>query len=272
MHTSPVHPGRRCEPDLAERWSAPADDHDAWAWALDRSATVDRHLVAVHAVARTGGGDLVVDLVRPGGTPLAQALDRIGSLTTGVAVTLSVPLLTVVLAARDGTVLLGTAAADDVVVDDAGAVVLCDRPPGATPTAPRGTAGPSPTVADAARTAALAARTVWDRVDPADPARAVVDPALEAAVDGDRRAAVAALDAVRASAAPRPFRWDPAPADLVFAAPGPVPTPPTPFARLQDAVERGLPIGDRRVPLRRLLVGVVVLVGTVVAGGVLLAP
>ncbi|OIH98496.1 MULTISPECIES: hypothetical protein [unclassified Curtobacterium] len=271
MHTTPAHPGGRCEPDLAERWSAPPDGGDAWAWVLDRSATVDRHLVAVHAVARTAGGDLVVDLVRPGGTPLAPALDRIGTLTTGVAVTLSVPLLAVVLAARDGTVLLGTAAADDVVVDDAGAVVLCDHPPGATPTGPGATARPSPATSDAARTAALAARTVWDRVDPADPARAIVDPALEAAVDGDRRAAVAALDAVRASAAPRPFRWDPAPADLVFAAPAPAPTPPTPFARLQDAVEHGLPIGDRRVPLRRLLIVAVVVVGSVVAS-VLLAP
>ncbi|MCS5493709.1 hypothetical protein [Curtobacterium flaccumfaciens] len=276
----------------ADRWIATGNEHDEYdghderdvlTWVADRSAAAERHLVPVAAVGRTPTGRLVVDLDRPTGTPLVPALDRLGTPTTGVAVTLTVPLLELLVAVHDGAVLLGTAGIDDVLVDDSGAVVLCDRPTNATnPTNPANPANPAkpsnattPThtahPGDATRTLVLAARSVWDRVDPADPAQAPVLGALQDALDGDGPSARAALDVVRAAAAPRPFRWTPVPSDLVFA------EPPTPdgqdglLDRLRDAVEHGVPLGaGRRLPLRRVLVGLVVTVGSVVAALTLL--
>ncbi|WP_146239715.1 hypothetical protein [Curtobacterium sp. MCSS17_011] len=267
-----------------DRWIATgdeADEHDVLTWVADRSAAAERHLVPVAAVARTPTGHLVVQLDRPTGTPLVAALDRLGSPTTGVAVTLTVPLLELLVAAHDGAVLLGTAGIDDVLVDDSGAVVLCDRPTGTTnptnqtnATTPTPTAHPTRTAhaTDATRTLVFAARTVWDRVDPAELAQAPVLGALQDALDGDGPSARAALDVVRATAAPRPFRWTPVPSDLVFA------EPPTPngqdglLERLRDVVEHGVPLGaERRLPLRRVLVGLVVTVGSVVAALTLLS-
>jgi hypothetical protein len=259
-----------------DRWIASGDEHDVLTWVADRSAAAERHLVPVAAVGRTPTGHLVVDLDRPTGTPLVAALDRLGTPTTGVAVTLAVPLLELLVAVHDGAVLLGAAGIDDVLVDDSGAVVLCDRPTNATtPTTPTRTAHPTPTArsTDATRTLVLAARTVWDRVDPTDPAQQPVLDALQDALDGDGPSARAALDVVRTAAAPRPFRWTPVPSDLVFA------EPPTPdghghdqlLERLRDVVEHGVPLGaDRRLPLRRVLVGLVVAVGSVVAALTLL--
>lgn len=269
-----------------DRWIATGDEHDLLSWVADRSAAAERHLVPVAAVGRTPTGHLVVDLDRPTGTPLVAALDRLGTPTTGVAVTLTVPLLELLVAVHDGAVLLGTAGIDDVLVDDSGAVVLCDRPTNATnPTTPTNpmnqtnartptrTAPPTRIAhsTDATRTLVLAARTVWDRVDPADPAQQPVLDALQDALDGDGPSARAALDVVRATAAPRPFRWTPVPSDLVFA------EPPAPdgqaglLERLRDVVQHGVPLGaDRRLPLRRVLVGLVVAVGSVVAALTLL--
>lgn len=259
-----------------DRWIASGDEHDVLTWVADRSAAAERHLVPVAAVGRTPTGHLVVDLDRPTGTPLVAALDRLGTPTTGVAVTLAVPLLELLVAVHDGAVLLGAAGIDDVLVDDSGAVVLCDRPTNATtPTTPTRTAHPTPTAhsTDATHTLVLAARTVWDRVDPTDPAQQPVLDALQDALDGDGPSARAALDVVRTAAAPRPFRWTPVPSDLVFA------EPPTPdghghdqlLERLRDVVEHGVPLGaDRRLPLRRVLVGLVVAVGSVVAALTLL--
>jgi hypothetical protein len=253
------------------RWIATGDEHDVLTWVADRSAAAERHLVPVAAVGRTPTGRLVVDLDRPTGTPLVPALDRLGTPTTGVAVTLTVPLLEVLVATHDGAVLLGAAGIDDVLVDDSGAVVLCDRPTNAT--TPTRTAPPTRTAhaTDATRTLVLAARTVWDRVDPADPAQQPVLDALQDALDGDGPSARTALDVVHGTAAPRPFRWTPVPSDLVFA------EPPTPdgqdglLGRLRDVVEHGVPLGaDRRLPLRRVLVGLVVAVGSVVAALTLL--
>jgi hypothetical protein len=254
-----------------DRWIASGDEHDVLTWVADRSAAAERHLVPVAAVGRTPTGHLVVDLDRPTGTPLVAALDRLGTPTTGVAVTLTVPLLGLLVAVHDGAVLLGAAGIDDVLVDDSGAVVLCDRPTNAT--TPTRTAHPTPTAhsTDATRTLVLAARTVWDRVDPTDPAQQPVLDALQDALDGDGPSARAALDVVRTAAAPRPFRWTPVPSDLVFA------EPPTPdgqdglLERLRDVVEHAVPLGaDRRLPLRRILVGLVVAVGSVVAALTLL--
>ncbi|MCX2843606.1 hypothetical protein [Curtobacterium flaccumfaciens] len=250
------------------------DERDVLTWVADRSAAAERHLVPVAAVGRTPTGRLVVDLDRPTGTPLVPALDRLGTPTTGVAVTLTVPLLELLVAVHDGAVLLGAAGIDDVLVDDSGAVVLCDHPTNATnPTNPTDATTPTRTAhpADATRTLVLAARSVWDRVDPADPAQAQVLGALQDALDGDGPSARAALDVVRAAAAPRPFRWTPVPSDLVFG------EPPTPdgqdglLERLRDVVEHGVPLGaGRRLPLRRVLVGLVVTVGSVVAALTLL--
>ena len=265
-----------------DRWIATGDDTDVLTWVADRSAAAERHLVPVAAVGRTRTGCLGVDLERPTGTPLVAALDRLGTPTTGVAVTLSVPLLELLVAVHDGAVLLGSAGIDDVLVDDSGAVVLCDRPMNATsPTnATNPTNATSPTNAtptrtahstDATRTLVLAARTVWDRVDPADPAQRPVHDALQDALDGDDRTARSALELIRASAAPRPFRWTPVPSDLVFAESPTAIRQDGLLERLRDVVEHGVPLGtDRRLPLRRVLVGLVVAVGSVVAALTLL--
>lgn len=268
-----------------DRWIATGDDTDVLTWVADRSAAAERHLVPVAAVGRTRTGCLGVDLDRPTGTPLVAALDRLGTPTTGVAVTLSVPLLELLVAVHDGAVLLGSAGIDDVLVDDSGAVVLCDRPTNASnatsPTSPtNATNATSPTNAtptrtahstDATRTLVLAARTVWDRVDPADPAQRPVLDALQDALDGDDRTARSALELVRASAAPRPFRWTPVPSDLVFAESPTATRQDGLLERLRDVVEHGVPLGtDRRLPLRRVLVGLVVAVGSVVAALTLL--
>ncbi|MCS6546869.1 hypothetical protein NYS50_03160 [Curtobacterium flaccumfaciens pv. flaccumfaciens] len=265
--------------DHPDRWIVTGDEHEVLTWVADRSAAAERHLVPVAAVGRTPTGHLVVDLDRPTGTPLVAALDRLGTPTTGVAVTLTVPLLELLVAVHDGAVLLGAAGVDDVLVDDSGAVVLCDRPTNATsptttnPMNQTNARTPTRTVhsTDATRTLVLAARTVWDRVDPADPAQQPVLDALQDALDGDGPSARAALDVVRGTAAPRPFRWTPVPSDLVFA------EPPAPdgqdglLDRLRDVVEHGVPLGaDRRLPLRRVLVGLVVAVGSVVAALTLL--
>ncbi|MBO9050932.1 hypothetical protein [Curtobacterium flaccumfaciens] len=265
--------------DHPDRWIATGNEHDVLSWVADRSAAAERHLVPVAAVGRTPTGHLVVDLDRPTGTPLVAALDRLGTPTTGVAVTLTVPLLELLVAVHDGAVLLGAAGIDDVLVDDSGAVVLCDRPTNATtptttnPMNQTNARTPTRTVhsTDATRTLVLAARTVWDRVDPADPAQQPVLDALQDALDGDGPSARTALDVVHGTAAPRPFRWTPVPSDLVFA------EPPAPdgqdglLERLRDVVEHGVPLGaDRRLPLRRVLVGLVVAVGSVVAALTLL--
>ena len=126
-------------------WCASDDERSLIAWAADRACAVSRHLAPVAAVGRLPDGRLVVEVTRPTGTPLASALDTLGTPTTGVAVTLTVPLLELAAADRSGAVCLGTAGLDDVLVDDAGAVLLCDRPPGAAAVTP-GTATPGSAV------------------------------------------------------------------------------------------------------------------------------
>ncbi len=263
-----------------ERWYAVDDGRALTTWVADRADAVGRHLPPVLAVGRTGDGRLAADVLRPVGLPLAAALDVLGVPTTGVAVTLTLPLLELARAGVAGALVLGDARVDDVLVDDAGAVVLCDRPPGAALLVPAPTAVPDgpPMPQDAtvprrtadlrpaATTLLLAARLVWDRVDPRDPARPAVDQALASALGNATVDAVGdALDAVRAAAAPRPVRWDPPPADALAFVPPPEPESPTgPAAVLRDLVEHGLPLGSaRRLPIRQALVGAVVAVGVV---------
>lgn len=274
------------------RWCASDHERALLAWTADRASAAGRHLVPVVAVGRQTDGRLVVEVDRPTGTPLAAALDTLGTPTTGVAVTLTVPLLELAVAERSGAVVLGTAGLDDVLVDDAGAVLLCDRPPGAVAATPPTTvdarASPVPEnvlvpagVATAGaghgarrpsdqagvRILLLAARVVWERTDDRDPVRAGVDAALADALDGDVEAVRAALSVVRAAAAPRPVRWDPPSIDLVV-----VDAPPARADTdalldvVRDVLERGVPLGaGRRLPLRRALVGVVVAAGLTAA-------
>lgn len=257
------------------RWVAtddPAAERDLLRWAADRAATHARHLAPVDAVGRLDDGRLAVEVARPSGTALPEALDVLGTPTTGVAVTLTVPLLELAVADRAGTLLVGRGDVGDVLVDDAGAVVFCDRPP----TARRCDGRPVPCGAgavDGSSALLLAARSVWDRVDPREETTPTVVAAISAAVHGDLGTARAALDAVLASAPPRPVRWR-VPVDdfLVVEPPAPGPPPATASlgALVRDAVEHGVRMGDRRVPLRVLLVGTVLAAGLCAAGTVAL--
>ncbi|KTR02038.1 hypothetical protein [Curtobacterium luteum] len=251
-------------------WTAASEDA-ALAWVAARSATPERHLGPVHAVGRTGAGALVIELLRPAGPSIAVALDRIGTPSVGVAVTLTSPLVDLAVDAVRGAVLLGPARSDDVVVDDSGAVVLCDRPTDAAPLGDGSSVESG--LAEGISALLLAVRIVWERVDPQEPCRPGIDAAIVAARSGDPDALVALREAVRDAGAPRPVRWDP-PAGLfsfeeaVSPAPGPESTGSAVDAvigRVRDVVERGVPVGGRWVPVRQVGVGVVVAVGVVVS-------
>ncbi|MFJ7286989.1 hypothetical protein ACIQUC_01600 [Curtobacterium sp. NPDC098951] len=247
-----------------DRWCAVADERAFLAWLADRAAVsrdrAARHLAPVVDVGRLPDGRLAVDVLRPPGTVLAAALDIVGTPTTGVAVTLTVPLLELAVAERTGAVRIGSAGLDDVLVDDAGAVVLCDRPPGSD--------GVRRSDEHGARLLVLAARLVWERTDARSDERPRIDEALAAALDGESAAVIEALAVVRAAAAPRPVRWDPPVHDLLVGLPERAVsrTEASPWAVLGELVERGVPIGrGRRLPLRRALVGVVVAAGLTAA-------
>ncbi len=277
-----------------ERWCGASDAAAFARWAADRATARSPHLAPIARVGRCPSGHLAAELLCPAVRPLAQALDQLGVPSTGVAVTLTVPVLELARDLRAGAVEVGPIGPEDVGVDDAGAVLVADRPPGGTaccadraPEHGQQTdgvgAGPPPVHPDAgvppartgtvhdpdvARQLVLAARAVWDRVDALDPARRVVDPLLDAARSGDVGDVVAALEAVRATAPPRPVRWHrPVTGledDLLVVAPHRAATPSDgAVAFLRDVVEHGLPLGLRRVPLRHALVGLVVAVGTV---------
>jgi hypothetical protein len=287
------------------RWVAtddPAAERDLLRWAADRAATHARHLAPVDTVGRLDDGRLAVEVTRPSGTALPEALDVLGTPTTGVAVTLTVPLLELAVGDRAGALLVGRGDVGDVLVDDAGAVVFCDRPPASKPSdgrppvsqpsdgrppASQPSDGRPPAsqpsdgrplasgagAVDGSSALMLAARTVWDRVDPREETTALVVDAITAAVHGDLGSAQEALDAVIASAPPRPVRWR-VPTDDFLVAPPPVPDRAPAAGSLgalvRDVVEHGLPVGGRRVPLRVLLVGTVLAVGLCAAGTVAL--
>ena len=272
------------------RWCATDDERSLLAWVADRATAAGRHLAPIRLVGRLADGRLAVDVIRPAGTPLSAALDTLGAPTTGVAVTLTVPLLELAAAGRSGAVEIGRAGLDDVLVDDVGAVLLCDRPPGAVTMAPSTPSTPStPSSSDAglrsgdalaghggghrqsdqdgSRILLLAARMVWERTDERDPVRPAVDVALADALDGGVEAVRAALSVVRATAAPRPIRWEPQPHDLLLGFPSVTPTPDRTVAgTLRDVVEHGVPLGSgRRLPLRRAVVGGAVATGLTAA-------
>jgi hypothetical protein len=247
---------------VEHRWSGP-DTGPYAAWTADRCASAPQHCVRVTAVGRSAGGRLVVQTEQLTGTPLPDALDRIGVPTVGVAVTLTLPLLELAVDAAAGAVVLGDARADDVLVDDSGAPVLVDHPPGADP-------GPMPARTSESPGAAallLAVRAVWERVDPREPCRAAVDAAVAGALGGAVEDLRRLVTVVQATSPPRPVRWDP-PAD-VYAVEAPAqPVPTGLLAAAQDVLERGVRLGRGgvRLPARTLLVGVVVAGGLVAAG------
>jgi hypothetical protein len=247
---------------VEHRWAGP--DAGPYAdWVADRCAAEPQHCVHVIAVGRSAAGRLVVQSEQLAGTPLPDALDRIGVPTVGVAVTLTLPLLELAIDAAAGAVLLGDARADDVLVDDAGAPVLVDHPPDADP----GSAPARTSESPGAVALLHAVRAVWERVDPREPCRAAVDDAVIGALGGaveDLRRLVAV---VQATGPPRPVRWDP-PAD-VYAVVTPVPPVPTGLlAVVQDLVERGVQLGAGGVRLtpRKVLVGGVIAAGLAAAG------
>ncbi|MDP4334520.1 hypothetical protein Q7F20_14165 [Curtobacterium sp. A7_M15] len=248
------------------RWHAVADEHPFLAWVADRAAAATdpaaRHLAPVVDVGRLADGRLAADVLRPVGSALSAALDTLGTPTTGVAVTLTVPMLELALAERSGALQIGSAGLDDVLVDDAGAIVLCDRPPASD--------GVRRSDQSGARVLVLAARLVWERTDARAADRPAVDAVLAEALDGDTATVRTALSVVRGAAAPRPIRWE-RPSDDLFVG---LPDGPAAVAgssgslgtALRGVVEQGIPLGGgRRLPLRRALVGIVVAAGVTAA-------
>ncbi|WP_148070907.1 hypothetical protein [Curtobacterium sp. PhB130] len=318
---------------LQSHWTGP-DTGPFATWVADRAAADQTHCVRIDAVGRDPAGRLAVRTEALHGARLPDALDRIGSPTVGVAVTLTVPLLLLAADARSGAVVLGDARADDVLVDDAGVTVLADHPPGADPpgtdlpstdlpatdpnrtdllgtdlpgtdspgtdlpaTDPNRTDVPglarSPTAtgppgqrpsgvlrpgraAVAARTSespgptALlhAVRAVWERVDPREPCRAVVDTAVAEALGGGVDEVLRLLEVVRATAPPRPVRWDPPTDDFLFVDTVEAAPDDSGVVRwIRRFVERGVTLpGGRTVPARRVVVGGVVVAGLAAAG------
>lgn len=279
-----------------ERWWTGADTGAFAAWVADRAAAEPTHCVRLDTVGRGPAGQLTVRTESLQGTPLPAALDRIGTPTVGVAVTLTVPLLELAADARAGAVLLGTARADDVLVDDAGVTVLVDRPPDADavpdvtahpsdhgrrrPPSQHGRRatprGPGPCEQRAAPSRAgessgttallLAVRSVWERVDPRAPCRPAVDAAIAGALDGDVDQVRQVLRVVLETGPPRPVRWTPPRADFAFAVP-PTPQPDGVGALVRQVVEQGLTLpAGIWVPARGLLIGGVLAVGLAAAG------
>lgn len=255
-----------------DRWCGSVDPPAFARWLADRAVGAGPHLAPVVAVGRCPAGHLAARVLRPAALPLDRAFEELGVPTSGVAVTVSVPLLELAATTRAGALELGALGPDDVGLDDAGAVLVVDRPPGAarccgdeSDTEPLHGRRSDP---DGARQLVLAARTVWDRVDAQDPARGVVDPLLDGVVDADGPTIRSVVEQVLGAAAPRPVRWargTPAVADLEFAAPPPVPAD-EPLDRVlrvvRTVLEQGIPVGrGRRIGLRRVLVGVAVASG-----------
>ncbi|WP_147281476.1 hypothetical protein [Curtobacterium sp. AG1037] len=257
-----------------DRWCGSVDPTAFARWLADRAVGAGPHLAPVVAVGRCPAGHLAARVLRPAALPLDRAFEELGVPTSGVAVTVSVPLLELAATARAGALELGALGPDDVGLDDAGAVLVVDRPPGAarccgdeSDAEPLHGRRSDP---DGPRQLVLAARTVWDRVDAQDPARGVVDPLLDGVVDADGPTLRSVVEQVLGAAAPRPVRWargTPAVADLEFAAapPAPVDEPLDRVLRVvRTVLEQGVPVGrGRRIGLRRVVVGVAVASGLV---------
>jgi len=272
------------------RWCGRLDPPAFARWLADRAVGAGPHLVPVTRVGRCPQGHLAAEVLHPAARVLDEALDVIGVPTEGVAVTLTVPLLELAGRARAGAIELGLVPADGVTVDESGAVVVADRPPGASPPCAAASeddvgdpeAGRPPTVweRDGPRQLLTAARSVWDRVDARSPARSTLDSAFDAARDGDARAVADLLELVAAAAPPRPVRWSrPVPTLFDEAPSEAAPTAAPDRTRsvtddrverilhlVQDVVERGVPVGPvGRLPVRHVLVGAVVTAGLVTA-------
>lgn len=116
----------------SRRWCGAQDPADFSGWVADRAAGAGPHLVPVTRVGRCPQGHLAAEVLDPSTRALEDALEALGTPTEGVAVTLTVPLLELAARARSGAVVLGAVPFDAVRVDEAGAIVVADRPPGAS--------------------------------------------------------------------------------------------------------------------------------------------
>ncbi len=114
-----------------DRWCGSVDPPAFARWLADRAVGAGPHLAPVVAVGRCPAGHLAARVLRPAALPLDRAFEELGVPTSGVAVTVSVPLLELAATARAGALELGALGPDDVGLDDAGAVLVVDRPPGA---------------------------------------------------------------------------------------------------------------------------------------------
>lgn len=116
---------------VTRRWCGAQDPGAFSRWVADRAAGASPHLVPVTRVGRCAQGHLAAEILHPSTRALADTLDVLGVPTEGVAVTLTVPLLALAARARSGAIELGAVPIGAVRVDDAGAIVVADRPPGA---------------------------------------------------------------------------------------------------------------------------------------------
>lgn len=235
-------------------------------WVGRRCVAAERHLLGVDRVTEDADGAVVVERPSTSGVPLPAALDRIGCLSTGVAVTLTLPLLDLAHAGAAGALDLGAVQAEDVLVDDAGAPVVVDRVPGEV------AAGPC-SASDGVGDLVTVVRTIWDHVDPSDPHRPGIDAAASAARHGDVEALAALVVAVRTTSPPRPVRWEPVPSVFDYL-PDAAPADRSPFGgavtALVERLQRGIPLGRGRVLRPRVVLsGICVVAGLLVVAGVL---
>jgi hypothetical protein len=256
------------------------------------------HVVPVESIG-VRDGRVVARMQQVDAAALSDVLAALGSLTEGVASTLSTPLIALLQSIVERGVDLGRIAVDGVVVDDSGSPLVLDEPPGprsdCSPSAPisgiavdarrRRAAGQGDDIGWSAiddrrsglRQVLFGIRAIWERVDARSVARAEVERAIDRALGEPSGAALGSLAAaVRAAGPPRPVRW---------ATPRRTPRSPdqprqatsrrgtdvvSPRSRWMRSVlalaQDGVPLAHgTRLTLRKVLVGVVVIVGVAVA-------
>jgi len=264
----------------APTWSDcidPVHRDDFLRWVVTRDPAPSPHLLGVDAVASCADGLPTVRRSPASGVPLPDALEGIGTPTAGTAVTLTLPLVELLLTCRSRGIMLGEVRPDDVLVDTSGSVVVVDTPPGTTMDKAAGADSPGTGTGTGTQGVLLACRLVWERVDPRTSCRPAIDAAI-AAARADPDAGLAALEAaVRTAAPPRPVWWAVpsllpiagAPEGALDRAGGGSEEGSGPVTRLLGLVRAGVELGVvlpvvGRIPANRLLTVVVVIVGLAV--------
>ncbi|WP_066520075.1 hypothetical protein [Curtobacterium ammoniigenes] len=226
---------------------------------LDRARAQERHLCPIASVGTDDSGELVLRFDQVSGTPLPEALDLFGALSTGVAVTLSLPLVDLARMLVDAGTPIGAVRLDDILIDDSGAPIVVDR---------------MPIDGSGLRGILVGVRSVWDRVDPRVAERQHVDDAIgsalaacvaggesDPAAHGLSRSLLQVRSVIVAAGPARPVRWE-IPAARV--------EQPTPHGAGMRGLARvlgrimtdGIPLGmHRRIPARRALIAAVVATG-----------